>query len=305
MAPKVNDIASSDRADIAKAWADARAVGLNNRAVARKLGMSERQLIASACGDFVTRLRSEPTSLLAALTALGKIKCVVRNPWAVLERDGEIQAIRSTCADALAVEADRFRLDCQLGLWQAAFALEEAGKYGSKLSVQFFTAEGISAAKFFLRDQERVETFRALVEAYSASDQTGREHVAQVASSAYMPLERLVATRHDGLLRFLQAASAATIPLHLKVRNDAATLTTNKVIEQIKRSDRMPWVNVLDEGLDLHLHEDSLRYVRLSRDPDGDSGWFHWFSDRRGIALSVQVANRWSELTRTIAKIDP
>jgi putative heme degradation protein len=169
--------------------------------------------------------------------------------------------------------------------------------------VQFFTAEGVSAAKFFVRDLDRAESFHALVQAYAASGQTADERVTAAGPVAYMPFERLVAARHDGLLRFLQAASNAAIPLHLKVRNQAAALTTTKVIERIKRSDRMPWVNVLDEGLDVHLHEESLRYVRLSRDPDSDSGSFHWFSDRRGIALSVRVSDGWLDLAHTTAAI--
>jgi putative heme degradation protein len=279
-----------------EAWAAARASGLNNRAIARKLGISEHELIASACGDFATRLRAEFSSLLAALTVLGEIKCVVRNPWAVLERAGTIEAVQPSGSERLVVEADRFALDCDVGLWDAAFALEEAGARRDKLSVQFFTAAGASAAKFFLREMDRVETFRALAHGYSASEQTANELVTASAPVAYMPLERLVATRHDGLFKFLQAASSNAVPLRLVVRSDAATLTTTKRIERVKRSDKGAWVNVLDDGLDMHLHEESLRHVRLSRDPDADSGWFHWFSDRRAVALSVRVSEGWSEL---------
>ena len=287
------------------AWAAARASGLNNRATARKLGISERELIASACGEFAVRLRPEFSSLLAALTVLGEVKCVVRNPWAVLERAGIIEAVGVSPVDRLVVQADRFALDCDVGLWDTAFALEEAGTRGDKLSVQFFTAEGVSAAKFFLRETDRAETFRALAQAYSASEQTANELVRAAAPAAYMPLERLVASHHDGLLKFLQAASDSAVPLQLVVRSGAATLTTTKSIRRVKRSDEVPWVNILDDELDVHLHEESLRYVRLSRDPDTDSGWFHWFSDRRGVALSVRVPERWSELARAAASIAP
>jgi putative hemin transport protein len=296
---------SSHRSARLEAWAAARASGLNNRATARKLGISERELIASACGDFAMRLRPEFSSLLAALTVLGEIKCVVRNPWAVLERAGTIAAVQPSGSERIVVEADRFALDCDVGLWNAAFALEEAGTHGDKLSIQFFTAEGVSAAKFFLREMDRVETFRALVHAYSASEQTANELVTATAPAAYMPLERLVAIRHDGLFKFLQAASSSAVSLQLVVRSGAATLTTAKRIERVKRSDKGAWVNVLDDGLDVHLHEESLRYVRLSRYPDVDSGWFHWFSDRRGVALSVRVSEHWSELARAAAAIAP
>jgi putative hemin transport protein len=305
MTATANDGRLTHDPDLRIAWADARAAGLNNRATARKLGISERELIASACGDFATRLRPEFSALLAALTVLGEIKCVVRNPWAVLERAGTIEAVQPSGSDHIVVRADRFVLDCDVGLWDAAFALEEAGARGDKLSMQFFTAAGVSAAKFFLREMDRVEAFRALAHAYSASEQTANEPVTAAAAAAYMPLERLVAARHDGLFNFLKAASSSAVPLQLVMRSGTATLTTVKRIERVKRSDKGAWVNVLDDGLDVHLHEESLRYVRLRRDPDKDSCWFHWFSDRRGVALSVHVSEHWSELSRAAAAITP
>lgn len=279
-----------------QAWAAARVSGLNNRAAARQLGISERELVASACGSFATRLQPDFLTILACLPALGEIKCIVRNPWAVLERAGVVWSLEPGDASRLRIRADRFEADCEMRLWDAGFALEETGALGAKLSLQFFTAAGVSTAKFFLRQTDGIETFRALAQAYSAPDQSTEEEVGAAAPTAYMPLERLVAARHDGLLRFLQAASASSVSLQLLVRSGAASLTTTKTIERVKQSDKGAWVNVLDDGLDLHLHEASLRYLHLSRDADTDSGWFHWFSDRRAVALSVRVSTGWSEL---------
>jgi putative heme degradation protein len=202
------------------------------------------------------------------------------------------------------VQADRFDTECQMALWGKGFALEEAAAHGTKLSLQFFTAEGTSAAKFFLRHDSSIPAFRSLVQEYANSDQTVMETATAPTPVSYMPLERLVAIRHDGLLHFLQAASRAQNPLHLLVRSGAAAVRTTKVIERVKRSDKGGWVNVLDDGLDLHLHEDKLRYLRLGRDPDADSGWFHWFSDRRAVALSVRVDRGWKELAQTTVAVN-
>ena len=78
MAVTSDDIGARHPAHLLRSWHDARALGLNNRAAARKLGVSERELIASACGDFVTRLRPESSLLLAALT--GAIVAVRKQP---------------------------------------------------------------------------------------------------------------------------------------------------------------------------------------------------------------------------------
>ncbi len=285
------------------AWAAARAAGLNNRAAAATLGVTEVELVASGCGSFVTRLRPDCSALLARLPELGEIKCIVRNPWAVLERAGVVHSVQPGTSDRLLIQADRFEADCQVGLWRAGFALEEAGAHGSKLSFQFFTADGTSAAKFFLRHAGGSDAFRALVQAFADPDQAAAQTVAPARPTAYMPLERLVAAHYGGLLGFLQTASRAGYPLHLLVRSGAASLTTTKVIERVKRSDQVAWVNVLDDGLDLHLHEKKLRYLRLSRDADANAGWLHWFSERRAVALSVRVGDGWTELTRAAAAI--
>jgi len=289
----------ADTAELLAAWEHARAQGLNNRAAAAQLGVSEAELVASGCGRFTTRLRPDFSALLTRLPELGELKCIVRNAWAVLERAGEVRGVETDAVGARHVQADQFDTECRVALWRKGFALEEAAAHGTKLSLQFFTAEGVSAAKFFLRHDSGIAPFRSLVQEYADSDQSATESVALPTPVAYMPLERLVAARHDGLLRFLQAASRTQNPLHLLVRSGAASIRTTKVVERVKRSDKGGWVNVLDDGLDLHMHEDKLRYLRLGRDPDADSGWFHWFSDRRAVALSVRVGRGWKELAQT------
>jgi putative hemin transport protein len=295
--------ARTEPAALAAAWEQARAAGLNNRAAARQLGVSEAELLASACGHFAIRLQPEFPALLARLPELAEIKCIVRNPWAVLERAGQVHATGAGAGGIVRVAADRFEAECRLGSWGKAFALEEVSAGGTKFSLQFFTAAGVSAAKFFLRQNGSVTAFRTLVEAFAAPDQSPQQTVTAAQPVAYLPLERLVAVRHDGLLAFLETARRARLQLQVLLRNGAASLTTSKAVERVKRSDRGVWVNVLDDGLDLHLHERSLRYLRLVRAPDADAGWFHWFSDRREVALSVHVRENWTDLARIAGAI--
>jgi putative heme degradation protein len=322
--PIAADTRPVDASQMLAGWEHARARGLNNRAAAAELGVSEAELIACGCGRFVTRLLPEGLALLRDLPLLGEVKAIVRNPSAVIERAGTVHdfkpngiersgvepsgversgvepnSVEPNGIGAILVEADHFEMVCELAEWRKAFALREQTPRGVKLSLQFFTAEGVSTAKFFLRPGGNIAAFATLVQAYSDPDQSTSETSAPPRNTAYLPLERLVAVHHPGLLGFLQLASRTHHSLHLVVRSGAASLTTTKTIERVKRSDKGGWVNVLDDSLDLHLHEDKLRYLRLSRDADRDSGWFHWFSDRRAIALSVRVDEGWRELARS------
>jgi putative hemin transport protein len=287
-----------DATALLRAWSDAHAGGLNNRAAASKLGVSEAELVASACGRFATRLRSDCRALLDRLAQLGEIKCIVRNPYAVLERAGTVQSAEYMAPGRLRLHADRFEAECQLESWRKGFALEETGAAGTKCSLQFFTAEGVSAAKFFLRPASEVQAYRELVRAFADENQSDREDVVPAAASAPVPAQRLRPAAEDALLNFLRCASRGHRPLRLRVHNGAAALVTSKVIERVKRSEKGGWVNVLDDGLNLHLHEERIRFVQALAGRAPDSGWFHWFGGQHEIALSVQVDSTWEELAQ-------
>src|SRR4249920_53575 len=103
-----------DTSCLLAAWERARAEGLNNRAAAAKLGMSEAELIAAGCGRFVTRLLPDALALLRSLPGLGEIKAVVRNPAAVIERAGTVQGVEANGVGAILVEADNFQMVCEI-----------------------------------------------------------------------------------------------------------------------------------------------------------------------------------------------
>jgi len=288
-----------DANQLLSAWEQARAAGLNNRATAAKLGMSEAQLIATGCGRFVTRLRPDAGALLRSLPGLGEIKAVVRNPSAVIEPIGTVQHVESNAVGAIRVNADNFEIICEVARWGKAFALREQSAQGRgvKLSVQFFTAEGTSAAKFFLRPDSDVDAFAQLVSSLVSQDQSSRESIDSTSVELSPPPPPSAPAAPEALGAFLQAAAQSQRPLTFLVRNRAACLHTSRTIEHVKQSDRSGWVNVLDKGMDLHLQNSRIQRLRTVAEPGTDGGWFHWYSDQQEIALSVRCTHGWTALT--------
>jgi putative hemin transport protein len=250
-------------------WEQARRRGLNNRAAANALGVPEARLVASGCGRFVTRLGGELPELLCGLPALGEIKSVVRNAYAVQERSGRAVAITLHADNGLAIEGDVFHLNTRSEALAKAFALIEPGKYGIKRSLQLFTGSGESAAKFFLTAESNLVAFEALVRAFAGGNQSPQESVAEATVRA----PEAQAAEPASLAAFLHEAARLAQPVEIVVANAAASQKTVKVLERIKRSDRGGWINVLDPGLDLHLHEDRITRLRA----EGDR--FHWLAD--------------------------
>ena len=300
MTPPAPDDQRAEASRLLTAWQTARSQGLNNRAAAATLKVSEAELIACGCGDFVTRLIPDPQALLRKLSWLGEIKAVVRNPSAVIERDGTVRGVENH-GGAHVVQSDHFELVCETAQWEKGFALREKTSGGLKLSAQFFTAAGTSAAKFFLRPASDVDAFARLVAAFANTDQSTQETISAAPAATSTSLEHPRTVASGGLMAFLQTAARLRQSLTFVTRNDAACLSTSKVIERVKRSDRGGWVNVLDDGLDIHLHEDGIRYLKPVADESGDGGWLHWFSEDQAIAIAVRCDQDWQTLARSAA----
>ena len=298
MAPAGTDSRSTDASQLLAAWERAKSNGLNNRAAAATLKVSEAELIASGCGHFVTRLLPDPQGFLRKLSLLAEIKTVVRNPAAVIERDGTVRGVENH-GGADVVQADHFELVCETAQWEKGFALREKTSGGLKLSAQFFTAAGTSAAKFFLRPASDVDAFAHLISAFTSANQSPQEPISPKLAASIAPQEQTTSVAPGALMAFLQTAARLRHSLTFVARNCAACLSTSKAIERVKRSDRGGWVNVLDDGLDIHLHEDGIRYLKPVADENGDGGWLHWFSEQQANALSVRCRQDWSALVRS------
>ena len=278
--------------DLYAAWEAARARGLNNRAAAIEACVPEAQLIASGCGRGVTRLAGDFAALLAALPALGEIKSVVRNACAVQERTGRVETVHAGAGGETVVRGDTFVLTAALAAWSRAFALTEQGKYGVKRSLQWFTRAGVSAGKIFLTAGSDAARYEALVARHAAADQQAREAGIEPEAS---PAPAALAAAAGSLAGFLFEASRLRVQVEVTVANPAASQVTRKAFERVKRSTRGGWINVLDEGLDLHLHEAQI--ARVSVTPEGEGAALHWMGEDAEVALTTRLAAHGPALT--------
>lgn len=268
-------------------WHKLAAEGLNNRAVAARLGISEAQLVDCARGSFAVRLRCNPLDIFSAARALGIFKMVLRNDYAVLERPGAVRTV-SALANELRVEGSTFSLQMNASAARSAFALREGGRQGVKNSVQLFDSAGNSIAKLVV--QAGGGRFDQLVEALRLSvPEPLPEPVPGVPASLRPQRGDLVA--ENALAAFLHNAAGLAAPLRIVVSHAHGMLQAETRIHRVKRSDRAPWINVLDPELDLHLFEARIRRLAM----EGTST-FHWLADDGAVAFSV-TAPRAEALT--------
>ncbi len=148
------------------------------REVARRLGVSEAELIASAVGQDeaastrAQRLRPDVRAIIADLPALGVVKTMTRNEDAVIEKHGAFTEVDTQSMHGLVLGKD---IDLRLffASWRSVFAVKD----GSRRSLQFFARTGQSIHKVFLDDASDVTAYDALVSRYLSDDQSPEEAV--------------------------------------------------------------------------------------------------------------------------------
>lgn len=156
-------------------WGELRAANphLRIRNAAADLGVSEAELLATQCGENVTRLRPEFQNILKGIGALGKVMALTRNNDVVHERKGVyLNPGLNNPKVGLFVGED---IDLRIFFepWASAFAvIEGAGGGKPRYSLQFFAIDGEAIHKIYLTDDSDFGAYQQLVKSFRSDDQS-------------------------------------------------------------------------------------------------------------------------------------
>lgn len=254
---------------------------LRIRDAAERLGVSEAALLALNCGATATRLEAAWAELILSLPRLGRVMALTRNDHAVHEKHGRY----ATGGGATPADALPLRLFPET--WRFGYAVAEPGRSGERHSLQFFDAHGRAVHKVYLTGASHRPAYENLVERYAASDQSPWQEVAPEPSPAAEPpgdagfahdlkahgFLAVAGQRRPARLRalllagrdrarpvsnvsaehVLTLAAGAGLPLEISLSSPGATQTHSGTVHDIRRTG--PWINVLDEGFNLHLRD--------------------------------------------------
>ncbi len=151
---------------------------LRIRDAAAELGVSEAQLLATDCGDTVTRLEVKNWfEFYSRFKELGRVMVLTRNDSCVHERKGSYEQITEQHGVGLVLGAD---IDLRIFFkeWALAFSVCEPQNDGSfRRSFQFFNAAGVAVHKVYLEDEARAPIFDALTKEFASEDQSPEQSV--------------------------------------------------------------------------------------------------------------------------------
>ena len=308
----LNEIASSTAPSLPElldAWRRLREEQpqLRARDLAERLGVSEAELVASRCGDGVTRLDGPWSEVIRALPELGRVMVLTRNENCVHEKKGTFAHI--DIGGAMGVVLDE-AIDLRLFLrhWVFGFAVREESRGRWLRSLQFFDGDGRAVHKVYLTEHSRQDAWSGLVARFAAPVQSPL--LQRVAVEEPLPQRRddeavdVVSLReqwrrmrdpHDffALLKKHEVTRTQALRLvggEFARRVDAGAVRS--VLDSVAASGLPimvfvgspgvvqihtgpvrniktvgPWLNVLDEDFNLHLREDRIAESWVVRKP--------------------------------------
>lgn len=161
--------------DLKAAWAAYREAhpGVRIRNAADALGVSEVELLATRCGEGVTRLDADWGVLLGELEALGYVMALTRNASCVHEKKGYYRNVKIFKASQMGVVLDpAIDLRMFMNAWHFGFAVEQETQMGTRRSIQFFNQDGAAVHKTYLTRKSDINVYNALVDKYRHADQS-------------------------------------------------------------------------------------------------------------------------------------
>ncbi len=157
------------------------------RDAATELGVSEAELLATGCGQAVTRLAGDWSQLIKDLPTVGRVMCLTRNEHAIHERYGEFRQIDFFHGMGQVVGPD---IDLRLFMshWHHGFAVTDQTPEGERQSFQFFNAAGEAVHKVFLQKESNYGAYGVILNKFRSRDQgTGVEVVANPPAAPEIP----------------------------------------------------------------------------------------------------------------------
>ncbi len=309
--PTVVPISSPNATELKAKWQTLRRNDpqLRIHEAAEHLGVSEAELLATGCGENVTRLKGDSGQLIHSLPRLGRVLAVTGNRHAVLEKRGHYGNVSITGNRGL-VLTDQIDLRLILKHWCLGFAVQEEVEGKPRLSLQFFDREGGAAHQVFLTEESRHHAYEAAVECYCAKDQSPGQVVGSLPAAAqeksdgtidraglmnagrgmqdiddfFHVLETFEAG-HTQALRLADRALAypvAASSLALVLERACATKTPIRVLVGNRGAIQVhsgpvrclrrtgPWLVALDENFSLHVREQCIASAWVVRQPPMD-----------------------------------
>ena len=298
------------------------------RDIATSLGVSEGELVASACdGENIIRLKKDWEKLFGQLEQLGPLMALTRNRSAVHEKNGVYRNVSFEGHAGLVLDE---QIDLRLfhKRWGSAFALPVKNPRGTLHSIQIFDKKGEAVHKIYLKDASRLEDYLRLVDRFRYDDQSSgielnsgisrkkNRRPDEVNRDQFLGEWSELKDTHAFFPLLLKHKVSRTVALELTegqfawaVSNSVTRRMLKRVVDRevpimvfvgnpgvvqihsgpVRRVvEKGDWINILDPGFNLHMRQDHVASSWIVEKPTED-----------GTVTSIEVFDKEGELIVT------
>jgi len=276
------------------------------RDLAAIMAISEAELTLIRCGHDAQSLQPEFEALLKGLAAVGEIKSLVRNDYAVHEQIGRYDNLYFGPHAGLVLNPRALDQRFFPQQWQSVFALTELGATGERHSLQIFDTQGDAVVKIYTTPQTDTDAWQALIAqwqqvtpstlalqpspAVTQSAEIDPQTVEQEwramtdVHQFFQLLRRHQLTRQqafklvsDDLARQISNDSFALLLERVQQQqNEIMIFVGNRGCTQIftgrlgKVVEMKGWLNIFNEQFTLHLQDKKIAETWITRKPTAD-----------------------------------
>jgi len=300
------------------------------RDIAALMNISEAELTWARVGHDAWRLHGETREILGALEAVGEIKCICRNEYAVHEQVGTFTNQHLNGHAGLVLNPRALDLRLFLNQWASAFHITETTARGERQSIQFFDYQGDALLKVYTTDNTDVSAWGDLLSRFIFADNPplalkAADPTANVttADAATVDSEWRAMTDVHQFFGLLKRHSLTRQQAFRLVSDDLACQVDNRALSQLLNDARQAgneimifvgnrgcvqiftgtvdkvvsmkgWLNIFNPAFTLHLLEETISESWVTRKPTADG---HVTSLELFAADGTQIAQLYGQRT--------
>ncbi|MEL6535371.1 MAG: ChuX/HutX family heme-like substrate-binding protein [Bacteroidota bacterium] len=296
---------TTDIGQIKQAWQQVQEQhpGMRIREAARKLGLSEGQLLATQVGQEAKRLLPNWSALLKRLPELGRVMSLTRNDACVLEHKGAFEKV-SVFGEGdhhMAVVLGPIETRVFLKSWHAGFAVHTTKGDRDLISLQIFDHEGTAVTKIFLQSESDRAAYDKLVEDFTDPVQDAVltteaydpvSYTANVDTDAFLTDWAQLKDTHDFFPMLRKHGVHRYHAVELAEGRFSHRIATSSIeaMLEIASREKLPIMVFAGNRGNLQIHQDTVRTIRmLERGHNGAEKWLNVLDPHFNMHLRIDL----------------
>ncbi|MGL4723189.1 MAG: hemin-degrading factor [Scandinavium sp.] len=300
------------------------------RDIAALMEISEAELTWARVGHDAWRVKGEVRDVLAALEAVGDVKCICRNDYAVHEQVGSFTNQHLSGHAGLVLNPRALDLRLFLNQWASVFHISETSARGERQSIQFFDNQGDALLKVYTTDATDMAAWgdvltrfihadnpvlalqpaeapamagdidgatldgewRAMTDVHQFFTLLRHHNLSRQQAFRLVGDDLACQVDNDAVARLLENARQDANEIMVFVGNRGCVQIFTGAIEKVVPM--KGWLNIFNSAFTLHLREDTIAESWITRKPTADG---HVTSLELFAADGTQIAQLYGQRT--------